>query len=449
VTEAKGDQPDPLARLALAVAELRETCPPVSVGGTIVLAASTHFKVAGLSRLVRLGDMVEIQRATRRQLAQVIRVEPDTISIKPFDNDLSIKLGTRVVRRGPMSIRPSEFWKGRVLDALARPIDGQGSLPAVGDATTTRPGPPPALTRQRLGAAVPTGVRVVDIFTPICLGQRMGIFAGSGVGKSTLLGMLARSGGFDTSVIALVGERSREVREFMEDILGETARQCVVVVATGDESPMMRQQAPRTALSIAESYRDRGEHVLLIVDSVTRYAHAVREVSLAAGEPPVVRGYTPSVLSELPNLLERAGPGIASTGSITGIFSVLVDGDDHNDPISDAVRGILDGHIVLDRAIAARGQYPAVDLLSSVSRMADKIWSDENRVLVRRLKADVAEFEQTRDVRLLGAYRSGTNLELDRSMATVPKLYEFLTQRRPDRPPRAFEALSAAMAAWT
>ena len=443
-----GDMPPPLRKLAEAIGELREKQPLVTIGGPVVLAAATHFKVAGLSRHVQLGDLVEARGPERPLLAQVIRIEPETISIKFFDNDVAVRLNTRIVKRGPLSIRPAVTWKGRALDALARPIDGLGPLLPPEFATQSGSGAPSPLQRQRAGGQVTTGVRVVDIFTPICIGQRMGIFAGSGVGKSTLLGMLAGSAGFDTSVIALVGERSREVREFIEDILGNTMSRAVVVVATGDESPMMRRQAPRTAMSIAESFRDRGEKVLLVIDSVTRYAHAVREVTLAAGEPPVARGYTPSVLSDLPNLLERAGPGVSSAGSITGLFSVLVDGDDHNDPISDAVRGILDGHIVLDRAIAARGQYPAVDILNSVSRLADRIWRDDQRDLVRRLKASIAEFEQTRDIRMLGAYRAGSNAELDRAVSLVPRLYGFLAQREALAGERAFEALAGAIASW-
>ena len=235
------------------------------------------------------------------------------------------------------------------------------------------------MRRQRVRTPVKTGVRVIDLFTPLCAGQRIGIFAGSGVGKSTLLGMLARSQGFDTVVVALVGERGREVREFLEDALGRDRARAVTVVSTGDESPMMRRLAPKTAMAIAEYFRDRGENVLLIVDSVTRFAHAARDVGLAAGEPPVARGYTPSVFSDLPKLLERAGPGEEGRGSITGIFSVLVDGDDHNDPVADSIRGTLDGHIVLDRAIADQGRYPAVNVLASISRLAPLAWTPEQR----------------------------------------------------------------------
>ncbi len=273
-----------------------------------------------------------------------------------------------------------------------------------------------------------TGVRVIDIFAPLCAGQRIGIFAGSGVGKSTMLGMLAACRGFDTVVVALVGERGREVREFIEDCLGENRARAITVVATGDESPMMRRLAARTATTVAESFRDAGESVLLIIDSVTRYAHAARDVALAAGEPAVARGYPPSVFSELPKLLERAGPGITGGGSITGVFSVLVDGDDHNDPVADTIRGTLDGHIVLDRKIAAQGRYPAVDVLGSLSRLAQHAWTPEQKVLVGKLREMIARFEDSRDLRAMGAYQPGTDAELDQAIVLVPRIYESLVQ---------------------
>jgi flagellum-specific ATP synthase len=235
-------------------------------------------------------------------------------------------------------------------------------------------------------------------------------------------------------VLALVGERGREVREFLEDALAQNRSRAVTVVSTGDESPMMRRLAPKTALAIAEFFRDQGDSVLLIVDSVTRFAHATREVSLAAGEAPVARGYTPSVFSELPKLLERAGPGAEGTGSITGVFSVLVDGDDHNDPIADSIRGTLDGHIVLDRKIADQGRYPAVNVLTSVSRLANAVWSPEQRKLVMMLRAMISHFEDTRDLRLMGGYQKGADPELDKAIDIVPKLYEVMKQTLTDPP---------------
>jgi flagellum-specific ATP synthase len=256
----------------------------------------------------------------------------------------------------------------------------------------------------------------------------VGVFAGSGVGKSSLLAMLARAAPIDTVVIALVGERGREVREFLDDTLGENRASAVAIVATGDESPMMRRLAPKTAMAVAEYFRDLGESVLLIVDSVTRYAHAARDVALAAGEPAVARGYAPSVFSDLPRLLERAGPGVEGSGSITGVFSVLVDGDDHNDPVADAVRGALDGHIVLDRTIADEGRYPAVNILSSVSRMANPLWRPDQRKVVGSLRSMIARYEETRELRLMGGYTAGADPFLDKAVKAAPRIYEAMNQ---------------------
>lgn len=279
------------------------------------------------------------------------------------------------------------------------------------------------------GDGIKTGVRVIDIFTPICAGQRMGIFAGSGVGKSTLLAMLARTSDFDSRIVCLVGERSREVREFLEQTLGDEERaRTIAVVSTSDESPMMRRLAPLTAISIAEFLREKGERVLLIIDSITRFAHAAREVGIAAGEPPVARGYTPSVLTDLPRLLERAGPGKESEGSITGFFSVLVDGDDHNDPIADCIRGTLDGHLVLDRVIADQGRYPAVNILASISRLAPKVWSEDQHKLVLQLRSLIAQYEDTRDLRLMGGFQPGVDTESDLAVRLVPKIYDLMCQ---------------------
>ncbi|MGO9421305.1 MAG: flagellum-specific ATP synthase FliI, partial [Roseiarcus sp.] len=256
----------------------------------------------------------------------------------------------------------------------------------------------------------------------------------------------ARAAPIDTVVIALVGERGREVREFLDDTLGVNRYSAVAVVSTGDESPMMRRLAPKTAMAVAEYFRDQGEQVLLILDSVTRFAHAARDVALAAGEPAVARGYAPSVFSDLPRLLERAGPGLEGAGSITGIFSVLVDGDDHNDPVADAVRGTLDGHFVLDRAIADEGRYPAVNILTSVSRLAHPIWTPEQRKLVTNLRALVARYEETRELRLMGGYTPGADPLLDKAIKSAPRIYEAMMQA-PDAPPceAPFIDLAAAL----
>ena len=408
---------------------VRSAGPPrLRISGVVTEATAGAYSVGGLSRFVALGDCVSLVVGGLAQLAEVIRIDEARVTVKPFDVQSSASLGTRVYLAGPRLLRPDASWRGRVIDALGRSLDGSGPLLAGDRALSTEQAPPAALSRARAAAPVRFGVRAIDLFTPLCLGQRVGIFAGSGVGKSSLLAMLTRSRGFDTVVIALVGERGREVREFVEDSLRASMGTAVVVVSTSDESPMMRRQAPKTAMTVAEYFRDRGDRVLLIVNSVTRYAHAARDIALAAGEPPVARGYTPSVFSELPKLLERAGPGEEGKGSITGIFAVLVDGDDHNDPVADAIRGTLDGHIVLDRAIADQGRYPAINVLSSISRLARNVWTPEQRTLLAKVRALIARFEDTRDLRLMGGYKPGTDPELDRAVVLVPKIYQALEQ---------------------
>ena len=398
------------------------------VSGVVTEVSMSHYRVSGLSRFLRLGGCVSVDVGDRIQIGEVVRIDDVSATLKPFDARCDAAIGARAYRTENLSLSPDSSWKGRVIDALGRPLDGRGDL-AYGDrAAPLDADPPPPLRRARVSTAIRTGVRVVDLFTPLCLGQRVGVFAGSGVGKSSLLAMLARAPQFGAVVIALVGERGREVREFLDDTLGENRASTVAVVSTGDESPMMRRLAPKTAMAVAEHFRDQGELVLLIVDSVTRFAHAARDVALAAGEPAVARGYAPSVFSDLPRLLERAGPGEEGSGSITAIFSVLVDGDDHNDPVADAIRGALDGHIVLDRAIADEGRYPPVDILSSVSRLAHPVWTPEQRKLVTNLRSLIARYEETRELRLMGGYTPGADIVLDKAIKSVPRIYEAMTQ---------------------
>jgi flagellum-specific ATP synthase len=381
-------------------------------------------------------------------MAQVVRIDRTRAIAKPFAHHGTISLGSPVRHAGPFVLSPDLSWKGRVINALGEPVDGKGALAPGRTGRSVNADPPSALDRNRVSTPLKTGVKVIDIFCPLCAGQRIGIFAGSGVGKSTMLAMLAGCRGFDAVVIALVGERGREVREFVEEALGDNRARTVTVVATGDESPMQRRMAPLTAMTIAEMFRDAGQSVLLVVDSVTRYAHAARDVALAAGEPAVARGYAPSVFSELPKLLERAGPGAGGTGSITGVFSVLVDGDDHNDPVADAVRGTLDGHIVLDRRIAMQGRYPAVEILASLSRLAHQVWTPEQRTLVLKLREMVERFEDTRDLRALGGYQAGTDPDLDQAVQMVPRVYQAL-QQSPNSLPSddAFRDLATALQA--
>ncbi|MEH3147183.1 MAG: flagellar protein export ATPase FliI [Methylobacterium frigidaeris] len=436
---------DALARLGAALAE-RRTLPLVRVGGPVQEVTASACRVGGVAAFVRLGDRMGIEADGRVQVGEVVRIEAGGVTLKPFESRIEAGIGARAYRLGEASLRPHPDWKGRVIDALGRPVDGGGPLPSGERAMPLDAAPPPAMGRARVRRPLRTGVRALDLFTPLCAGQRIGIFAGSGVGKSTLLAMLAGAEGFDSVVVALVGERGREVREFLEGPLAPSRSRAVVVVSTGDESPMMRRQAPRAALAVAEAFRDAGESVLLIVDSVTRYAHAARDVALAAGEPAVARGYPPSVFSDLPRLLERAGPGPDSQGTITGVFSVLVDGDDHNDPVADSIRGTLDGHVVLDRAIADQGRYPAMNLLGSISRLADQVWTAEQRELVRRLRSMMARFEETRDLRLLGGYRGGSDPDLDQAVVLVPRIYEALRQEPGGEPSRdAFLELAESL----
>ncbi len=400
----------------------------VAPGGHVQTIAAGHYTVTGLSRHVRLGEFVAHRSPTGVHLGEVVRVEPELTYVCPIEPGEPIGIHDVVIRKGAFRISPSAAWCGRTVNSLCEPIDGLGPIAEGLDRRSISNTAPPSMTRQRVEKGFRTGVRAIDIFSPLCLGQRLGIFAGSGVGKSTLLSMLARADAFDKVVIALVGERGREVREFIEDTLGANMKKSIAVVATSDESPMLRKMAPLTAVTIAEYFRDQGENVLLIVDSVTRFAHAIREVATASGEPPIARGYPASVFTELPRLLERAGPGPEGTGTITAIISILVDGDNHNDPIADSTRGILDGHIVLQRSLAEEGRYPPIDPLASISRLARKAWTPDQEKLVSRLKTLVHRFEETRDLRLIGGYRQGADPDLDMAVKQIPIIYDVLKQ---------------------
>jgi flagellum-specific ATP synthase len=441
---------NPLLRLEQVAARLAARPELVTVAGSIVEVTPTFCRVAGLSSFVRLGECLRVVHHDRPHLAEVVRIDQTGISIKPFEPIVDFGIGTKAIKVGFAQVSPHPSWHGRVLNALGAPIDGGPSLQQGPHALDSEREPPRALRRARVTTPIQTGVRAIDLFTPLCMGQRIGIFAGSGVGKSTLLAMLARARGFDTVVIALVGERGREVREFLEDALDADLGRTVAIVSTADESPMMRRLAPKTALCVAESFRDAGHNVLLMVDSVTRFAQAAREVALAAGEPPVARGFPPSVFSDLPKLLERAGPGEEGAGSITAVFSVLVDGDDHNDPVADSIRGTLDGHIVLDRAIADQGRFPAINLLGSISRLAHHVWTPEQNELVRRLRAMIAQYEDTKDLRLMGGHRPGADPGLDKAIEMVPRIYEAMRQAPGDAASEdAFQELAKGLATPT
>ena len=400
-------------------------------GGRVSAVRPDLVRVAGIQREAMIGRRVVFESAGRSCLGSVVRVDEHEVLAAPFEDVSGLRIGDPVFFDPHEHQAPSVSWLGRVLNSLAMPVDG-GLPPECHYAAPGHPTRTPGtsmLQRNRVEAKLATGIRVIDIFTPICYGQRIGIFAGSGVGKSTLLGMLSKADAFDCVVVALVGERSREVREFMEDTIGKSAlAKTIAIVATGDQSALMRVTAPQLAMQTAEYFRKQGMRVMFLLDSVTRFAHALREIGGAAGEPPVARGYPASVFAELPKLLERAGPGQDGEGSITAIVTVLVDGDDQNDPVADAIRGILDGHIVLDREIANAGRYPPIDLLSSVSRLAGRAWTQEQQKLVMQLRSMIARYEDTRDLRTFGSWKPGDDAVLDNAVITVPEIYACMAQ---------------------
>ena len=344
-----------------------------------------------------------------------------------------VATGATVIGEQPYStVGVNEWWLGRVVDALGRPIDGKGDIPPGSPQPMWPPRTSP-LTRGVIRDVLPTGVRAIDSMLTIGKGQRMGIFAGPGVGKSTLLGSIARGTSAHVNVIGLIGERGREVPEFLEHVLGEEGlKRSVVVVATGDESPLMRVRAATVACSVAEYFRDQGLDVLLMLDSVTRFAQAQRQIGLSAGEAPATKGFTPSVFSMLPRLLERAGC-MAGGGSITGFYTVLVEGDDMTEPIADAAKGILDGHIVLSRKLAERAHFPAIDILASISRVADQI-SDQNHLKARRhMSRLLSAYKEAEELIQIGAYARGSNPEVDAAIALKPALEKFLRQGSHER----------------
>jgi len=349
--------------------------------------------------------------------------------LMPFGSLEGIRRGCRaIVTSVPAAVRPAGGWLGRVVNALGEPLDGKGPLPAGPSPYPYRNPPPPAHARRRVGGPLDLGVRALNTFITCCRGQRMGIFSGSGVGKSVLMSMLARNVSADVSVIGLVGERGREVQEFLQDDLGEAGlARSVVVVSTSDEPALMRRQAAYLTLAIAEYFRDQGQDVLVLMDSVTRFAMAQREIGLSAGEPPTAKGYTPTVFTELPRLLERAGPGVGE-GTITGIFSVLVDADDHNEPIADAVRGILDGHIVMERSIAERGRYPAINVLKSISRTMPRAADPDFLPILIRARQVMATYSDMEELIRLGAYRAGSSAEVDEAIRLHRPIEAFLGQ---------------------
>jgi flagellum-specific ATP synthase len=400
--------------------------------------------VASEGPAAAIGDFCEIRPACpagneRVVPAQVVGFRDNRVLLMPLQETEGLQLGDTVVARAEASqVEVGPQLLGRILDGFGKPMDGGPAIEAEAlyNLHSTPPGP---LEREHITEPLVTGVRAIDSLLPFGKGQRVGIFGGSGVGKSTLLGAMARHNSADVSVIALVGERNREVREFLEKELSpEGLKRSVVVVATSDVPAPLRIRAGFVALAVAEYFRDCGKSVLMVMDSVTRLAMAQREIGLAAGEPPSQKGYTPSVFSLLPRIFERAGN--FKKGSITGFFTVLVEGDDFNEPISDAARAILDGHIVLSRDLGAMGHYPAIDILNSVSRLANRVATAEQREAARKIRETLAAYQQSEDLINLGAYTAGSNARLDSAIRLRPQLLEFLRQE-----PEVTEALDGTL----
>lgn len=413
--------------------------PPWQGYGKVVAVKGLSIEIEGLSGLASIGSACEIISNTGGKpiKGEIVGFRKEIALMQPYGDLSGLSQGSKV-RVDPriFQLYPHPSWRGRILNAFGEPIDNKGPLTIGNHAYTTQAKPPSAHSRRRLGARLSMGIRTVDLFTTICRGQRMGVFSGSGVGKSLLLSMLAQRTEADISVVGLVGERGRELQEFIQDHLGEEGlKKCVVIVATSDESALLRRQSAWTAMTVAEFFRDQGDEVLFLLDSVTRFAMAQREIGLASGEPPTSKGYPPSTFSKLPQLLERAGPGSRlqnkyghAQGNITAIVSVLVEGDDFNEPIADTTRGILDGHIVLDRQLAERGQYPAINILRSLSRTVPQCNNDNENKILKQARKFFTVYEKMDELIRIGAYQKGSDKEVDQAITIVPNLYSYFHQ---------------------
>ncbi|MDY0882629.1 flagellar protein export ATPase FliI [Dongia soli] len=410
--------------------------PEHQIYGRVAAVLGMLVEIAGIENSLTIGARCAlVDRANRRVGCEIVGFRNGRALAMAYGSLEGVGLGSKalIVDTDPV-VRPTNDWLGRVVNAFGEPIDGKGPLPSGSIACRIRANPPPAHARARVEGKIDLGVRSLNTFASCCKGQRMGIFAASGVGKSVLLSMMARYASLEVNVIGLIGERGREVQEFVVDELGEEGlARSIVVVATSDESPLMRRQAAQMTLTLAEFFRDQGHDVLCMMDSVTRFAMAMREIGLSAGEPPASKGYTPSTFAELPRLLERAGPGIHGSGSITGLFTVLVEGDDHNEPVADAVRGILDGHIVLERSIGERGRYPAVNILRSLSRTMPGCNTPPQNALIRQARLHMSVYEDMAELIRLGAYRRGTDPAVDEAIRLYPSIEAFLSQQRGER----------------
>jgi flagellum-specific ATP synthase len=395
----------------------------IRVQGSLIESNGPQAVVGEVCRII-------IPRLGREYLAEVVALKDQRVQLMPYDDIQGIEAGCPVIATGEqLSIQVSDDLLGRVLDGLGHPIDGRGGIKGISGAQrlSVFRTPPSPLHRKPITKQIITGIRSIDSMIPLGEGQRIGIFAGSGVGKSTLLGMIARNTSADINVIALIGERGREVREFIENDLGaEGLKRSVLVVSTGDTSALSRVRGAFTATTIAEYFRDQGKNVMLLFDSVTRLAMSQREIGLAVGEPPATRGYTPSVFTLLPKLLERSGT--SDQGTITGVYTILVEGDDMEEPVTDAVPGILDGHIVLTRKLAEKYHYPAVDVLSSISRLENKVMPLRMRKNAGYIRKLLSLYTEKEDLIAVGAYARGSNPQVDEAISKIDEINEFLQQ---------------------
>lgn len=400
--------------------------------GTVKSIVGLTLTVEGLSAAARIGSRCRVHGHKGFIEGEVVGAEGSDLCLLPFGDWEGFAIGDPVeLLDHDDFVFPDESWIGSVVDALGRPLSKDTRARRPRRKPTSKAQPPGAFERRQVGEKLETQIKCMDVFAPICRGQRMGVFAGSGVGKSTLMAMLARNTDADVIVIGLIGERGREVQQFIREDLGEEGMaRAVVVVSTGDEAPLLRKQAALTTTAVAEYFKSRGKQVLLLLDSVTRFAMAQREIGLARGEPPTLRGYPPSVFSELPHLLERAGPGREGEGDITALYTVLVDGDDMNEPIADAVRGIVDGHLVLDRRIAEQGRFPAIDLQRSLSRMLPGCHSPEEAEITKAARKALSRYADMEDLIKLGAYKPGSDTETDNAIAFFQAASPFLSQER-------------------
>ncbi|HOP18949.1 MAG TPA: FliI/YscN family ATPase [Amphiplicatus sp.] len=414
---------------------------PETLWGRISAIDSGGIRISGVEGLARIGDQVEIDG----QLAgEVIAIDGRNAVAMQCGSTAGVTIGARAAIHKDHGVRPSNAWLGRVINAFGESFDGTPTRK--GDAVMSlTPLPLPVSARRGLGARVNTGLAVFDTFLPLCRGQRIGLFAGSGVGKSSLLAQLAKGVDADVVVLALIGERSREVRDFVEETLGEDGRKrSVVIVSTCDEPAPLKRRAAQLALTTAEYFRDQGKHVLLLFDSVTRFADAYREIGLTAGETPSLRAYPPSTFRTVASLAERAGPGAGRAGDITAVFTVLVAGSDMDEPIADMMRSILDGHVVLERSIAERGRFPAIDVRRSVSRSLPRAASDEENALLGNGRATIAAYEEAATMIQTGLYTRGSDAAIDRAVALWPALDRFVGEKSEDCA-HAFAALKSIL----